>query len=154
MQIRLIQIGKSKDRWLVEALGEYQKRLQAFCKLEILELPDESIKRHPSPKEVKETEAEKVLAKLKPDEYVILLDETGSQKSSLEFSHFLTSLLDEKNVVFVIGGVYGSADSLKIRANLLLGLSAMTFTHRFARLILIEQIYRAMMIKANRSYHY
>ncbi|MEF3694730.1 MAG: 23S rRNA (pseudouridine(1915)-N(3))-methyltransferase RlmH [Candidatus Cloacimonadota bacterium] len=154
MNLRLIQFGKSKDAWLLEALAEYQKRLQAFCKLEILELPDESLKHNPSPAQVMDKEAVLCLQKLNRDDYLILLDERGQQKSSLEFSSFLTNISDRQNVVFVIGGVFGTSEVLKARADFLLSLSAMTFTHRFARLILIEQVYRAMMIKNNRSYHY
>ncbi|HOH47075.1 MAG TPA: 23S rRNA (pseudouridine(1915)-N(3))-methyltransferase RlmH, partial [Candidatus Cloacimonadota bacterium] len=88
------------------------------------------------------------------EDYHIVLDERGQQKSSLEFSSFLTNISDRQNVVFVIGGVFGTSAALKQRADLLFSLSAMTFTHRFARLILMEQIYRAIMIKNNRPYHY
>ncbi|MDZ4182932.1 MAG: 23S rRNA (pseudouridine(1915)-N(3))-methyltransferase RlmH, partial [Candidatus Cloacimonadaceae bacterium] len=81
------------------------------------------------------------------------LDETGAHKSSLEFSRYLTSLSERKSVVFVIGGVFGTDNALKQRADMILSLSAMTFTHQMVRLILIEQIYRAFMISHNRNYH-
>jgi 23S rRNA (pseudouridine1915-N3)-methyltransferase len=154
MNLRLIQFGKSKDKWLIEGVSEYQKRLQAFCKLEILELADESLKTNSSIEQVKLKEAQSCLSKIESTDYLILLDETGEMKSSLEFSGFLTNISENKRVVFVIGGVYGTAAILKERANQVLSLSRMTFTHRMARLILVEQIYRAMMIKNNRSYHY
>ncbi len=154
MNLRLIQFGKSKDAWLLEALAEYQKRLQPYCKLEVVELQDESLKHNSSPAQVMDKEAALCLQKISREDYLIVLDERGQQKSSLEFSSFLTNISDRQNVVFVIGGVFGTSAALKQRADLLFSLSAMTFTHRFARLILMEQIYRAIMIKNNRPYHY
>lgn len=154
MSLKIIQFGKNKDTWLNEAIAEYQKRLQSFCRLEIIELQDESLKHNANPLQVMEKEAKNCLQRLCPEDYVVVLDERGNQKTSVEFSAFLTNILDIRSVVFIIGGVFGTSEALRTRADLTLSLSAMTFTHRFARLILIEQIYRAMMIKANRSYHY
>ena len=154
MNLRLIQFGKSEDAWLIEALAEYQKRLKPYCKLEIVELADESLKHNSSPTQVMEKEAALCMQRIAKEDFLVVLDERGQQKCSLEFSSFLTNISENRNVVFVIGGVYGTSTALKERADLLLSLSAMTFTHRFARLILLEQIYRAMMIKNNRSYHY
>lgn len=84
---------------------------------------------------------------------MVLLDEKGETKSSLEFSRYLTNISIGKRIVFVIGGVYGSSDELKASADACLSLSRLTFTHRISRLILIEQIYRAMMIINGRQYH-
>ena len=153
MNIRIIQLGKDKDSWLKEAIAEYQKRLRPFCKLEILELADVSIRDAGTTEQVIDREAKAVLAKIDPSDYLILLDEKGSQKSSLEFSGFLTSISGMKRIVFIIGGVFGSSDKLKQSADTCLSLSRMTFTHRMSRLILIEQIYRAMMIQNGRQYH-
>lgn len=153
MSIRIIQLGKDKDIWLKEALQEYQKRLRPFCKLEILQLPDVSLKDTGNPELVKDKEGKAVLAKLEPGDHVVLLDEKGKQKSSLEFSRFLTNISDIKRIVFIIGGVFGSSAELKAQANDCLSLSCMTFTHRMTRLILVEQIYRAMMINSGRRYH-
>lgn len=128
MNLRLIQFGKSKDKWLIEAVSEYQKRLQAFCKLEIVELADESLKTNSGIEQVKQKEAQSCLSKIESNDYLVLLDETGEMKSSLEFSGFLTNISENKRVVFVIGGVYGTAAILKERANQVFSLSRLTFT--------------------------
>ncbi|MDD3533629.1 MAG: 23S rRNA (pseudouridine(1915)-N(3))-methyltransferase RlmH, partial [Candidatus Cloacimonetes bacterium] len=116
MNIRIILLGKDKDRWLSEALGEFQKRLIPFCRLEILQLMDISIRQTGSSQQVIQKEGKKVLARLDEDDYVILLEERGEEKSSLEFSQFLTKLSDKKRIVFVIGGVYGTSEDLALRA--------------------------------------
>jgi 23S rRNA (pseudouridine1915-N3)-methyltransferase len=153
MNIRIIQLGKDKDAWLSEAIKEYTKRLSPFCKLEIMQLPDVSIKTAGSAEKVIAKESKLIEARLDNDDYVILLNEKGEEKTSLEFSGFLTNIYDSKRIVFVIGGVFGTGDNLMRRADTCLSLSRLTFTHRMARLILIEQIYRAMMIAGGRSYH-
>ncbi len=154
MLIRIIQLGKTKDAWLQTGINEYLKRLGPFVRLEVIELPDVSLKVTGSPEVVKEKEAEAILSKIDNNDHVVVLDEAGERKTSLEFSAFLTNISENKRVVFVIGGVYGVSQKLHQRADALLSLSSMTFTHRMVRLILAEQLYRAFMIKANRSYHY
>jgi 23S rRNA (pseudouridine1915-N3)-methyltransferase len=153
MNIRIIVLGKDKDLWLTEAIREYLKRLKPFCRLDILQIPDVSIKQTGSQELVIQKESAAIMNKIDADDYVILLDEQGMEKSSLEFSRFLTNLSDRQRIVFVIGGVYGTSDKLKAKTHSCLSLSQLTFTHRMARLILIEQIYRAMMISSGRSYH-
>ncbi|HRX76918.1 MAG: 23S rRNA (pseudouridine(1915)-N(3))-methyltransferase RlmH [Candidatus Cloacimonetes bacterium] len=153
MNFRLICLGKDKDAWLSAAIDEYIKRLRPFCKLEIIQLSDVSIKTTGSAEVVIQKEARLIEARLEADDFVILLNENGEEKSSLEFSQFLSSISCNKRIVFVIGGVYGTSEQLKTRADKCLSLSRLTFTHRMARLILIEQIYRAMMILGGRSYH-
>lgn len=154
MNLRIIQIGKTREPWIKAGVDEYLKRLQAFVKLEVLELSDTSLKIAGSPAAVKSKEAITILNKIEAEDYLILLDERGVDKTSLEFSGFLTNISDRKRVTFVIGGVYGTDPSLHQRADLIMRLSAMTFTHQMARLVLAEQLYRAMMISAGRSYHY
>lgn len=154
MSLRIIQVGKTKKGWLSQGIEEYLKRLGPMQRIEVLEVPDASLRTSGSAEAVKAKEAEAILRKIDPRDHVVLLDERGAAKTSLEFSSFLDSLSGRKPVVFVIGGVYGAGDPLKERADELLRLSAMTFTHQMARLILIEQIYRALMIKNNRPYHY
>lgn len=153
IKLRIIQVGKTKDAWLNEGIAEYIKRLTAFVDLDVIELADESLKNAANPEQVKEKEAITILKRIDRDAYVILLDEKGEAKTSLEFADFLISLSEKANVVFVIGGVFGVAHSIYERANYRFALSRLTFTHRMARLILVEQIYRAMMINANRNYH-
>lgn len=153
MKISIIQVGKTKDAWLNEGIAEYLKRLSVFVTVNVIEIPDMSIKIAGNTESVKDREAQTILKRLEPDDYVVLLDERGTEKTSLEFADFLISILETKHVVFVIGGVYGVDQALKTRADACIALSRLTFTHRMARLILCEQLYRAMMIKANRSYH-
>lgn len=152
MKISLIQIGKTKDKWLQEGIAEYQRRISAFAKFQVIELADESIKNSGSADIVKAKEAITILKALKPDDYVILLDEKGEQKTSLAFADFLINLSD-KNIVFVIGGVFGVDETVIKRANSVIALSSFTFTHRLARIVFYEQIYRALMIINNRNYH-
>ena len=153
MKLKLIQVGKTKDAWLMEGIAEYQKRLTPFVKLSLCELPDYSVKSAGDREVVKQQEATGILKQVGDDDYLILLDENGAEKTSLEFSDFLVSISNRKQVVFVIGGVYGVHRSVFERADTQLALSRFTFTHRMARLILMEQLYRAMMINANRNYH-
>lgn len=153
MKINIIQVGKTKDKWLIEGIEEYLKRLTAFTNVEVIELADVSLKISDSSAIVKEREAQSILKRLNPEDYVVLLDEQGKEKTSLEFAEFLINISDRKNVVFIIGGVFGVDELIKNRADMRLALSKMTFTHRMARLILCEQLYRAMMINSNRSYH-
>ncbi len=153
MKISILQIGKTKDKWLNEGIEEYLKRLTAFVQIEVIELSDISLKIAGNPDAVRDKEATAIMKRLDDGDYVVLLDELGAQKSSVEFAEFLVSLSTKKHVVFVIGGVFGAASALKARADCTIALSRMTFTHRMARLILCEQIYRGMMINANRSYH-
>lgn len=154
MKLRIIQVGRTKEDWLKQGIEEYRKRLRAFVKLDVTEVPDTSLRVAGDIATVKSREASLCLKQIGPDDYLVLLDETGEMKTSLEFSAFLAKLSAEKTVVFLTGGVYGADPQLKARANLCLSLSAMTFTHQMVRLILIEQIYRALMIHHNRAYHY
>lgn len=154
MKLKIIQIGKTKEAWLSEALAEYQKRLKPYCEMQSLQLKERSLKEGISPAKLRELEAEALLAKLSPDDYVIALDEAGDSHSSLEFSQYLIKLSTiNKNLVFVIGGAFGLGAALLARADKVLSLSRLTFTHQMVRLVLVEQIYRAMMIKAGKKYH-
>lgn len=153
MNLTLIQFGKTKDRWLQEGINEYLKRLSPYHKISILELPDASLKANQDEEAVRSKEAASAIRHIQPQDSLILLDEAGELKSSLQFSQFLSNLSSSKRLVFLIGGVFGVHKELKARATHIISLSPLTFTHRMARLILIEQIYRATMIAQNRSYH-
>ncbi len=153
MNLTLIQFGKTKDRWLQEGINEYLKRLGPYHKISILELPDASLKANQDEDAVRSKEAASAMRHIQPQDSLILLDEAGELKSSLQFSQFLSNLSSSKRLIFLIGGVFGVHAELKARATHIISLSPLTFTHRMARLILIEQIYRATMIAQNRSYH-
>jgi len=153
MNLKIIWLGKNKDAWISDAIKEYSKRLGPFTKLEIVQLADVSIKIAGTSEVVIAKESKLIEAKLCADDYVVVLDERGEERTSLEFSRFLINISEGKRVVFVIGGVFGISDEIKNRADTCLSLSRLTFTHRMARVILIEQIYRAMMIAGGKNYH-
>lgn len=156
MRIRIICPGKTKQKFITAGIAEYQKRLGPFCKFEMIETADVKLTSSNNIELVKEKEAEIIVKHLKQkgDNLLVVLDEIGKQKSSVEFSSFLESHLGKNDIDFVIGGVYGLSDSIRKRADLLLGLSRMTFTHRMIRMLLVEQIYRGFCILHGKKYHY
>lgn len=156
--IHLISLGKLKESYWREAEAEYAKRLQSFAKLVVHELKEESFGDKDKPEEVKMREAKKItieIEKIKPD-YTIVLDEHGKQISSTELAtHISNETMKQCNsFCFIIGGPLGLDPSIPKLGNLTLSLSLFTFTHQMARVFLIEQLYRAMMIAHNRTYHY
>jgi 23S rRNA (pseudouridine1915-N3)-methyltransferase len=137
-KIKIIAIGKIKERYLQEGINEYLKRLAPFCKIEILELKDEGI----------EKEAKKIENYLNSNSY--LMDANGKESSSEEFAEFLKK--SDGELILVIGGSEGISQSLKNKCKKI-SLSKMTFLHEMSRFILLEQIYRAYMIINKRTYH-
>ena len=157
MNIKIYAIGKCKDFYKA-GVDEYTKRLSSYCKLTIVELKDESIPDKPSQSQIDkalEAEGNRVLSLLKPNEYLIALDLNQKEMDSVEFSKFLSGKLESNgsNISFVIGGSYGLSNKLKERVNSSITLSKMTFPHQLARLILLEQIFRAFKILSNETYH-
>lgn len=153
MKITVICLGKSKKEYVQLGISEYLKRIPKFYNLEILELPDVKLTKSNSVEIVKKKEAEIIAKHLHKDDFVIALDERGKQFSSIEFSSYFDNLLG-KNIVFIIGGVYGLDSEIRNSSNLLLSFSKFTFTHQMIRFLLIEQIYRAFTIINNKKYHY
>lgn len=156
--IRIIAVGKVKEKYFVDAIQEYVKRLGPYTKLEIIEVPDGACAPNASIAEqeiVKQKEGEAILSKIKDDEFVICLDLHGKNFSSEEIS----SKLDEINtyqsskVVFIIAGSLGYSSDVIKRANLRWCLSNCTFPHQLVRLLLVEQIYRAYKILKKENYH-
>ncbi|MEL4894203.1 23S rRNA (pseudouridine(1915)-N(3))-methyltransferase RlmH [Crocosphaera sp. Alani8] len=138
-KIRLIVVGKIKKTWIREGINIYLKRLP---KLVIQEIKDSTpIK-----------EGEQILSMLKSRDYLIILTEEGQQYTTIDFTNFLNQI-NSHNVVFVIGGAEGISQKLKQQASLQLSLSPMTFPHEVARLLLIEQLYRAKTILQGSNYH-
>lgn len=157
MKIKIYAIGKIKDFYKL-GVDEYVKRLSSYCKIEIVELKDESLPEKPSKKEIQKAidlEGKRVVAQLKEGEYLISLDLNKKEYTSEEFAAFIYKELESHgaNISFVIGGSYGLSDELKSRVNASICLSKMTFPHQLARLILLEQIYRAFKILNNETYH-
>ena len=157
MRIKIYAIGKVKDFYKL-GVDEYIKRLSPYCKIEVIELKDESISDKPHPSEISkavDNEGRRVLTLLKDNEYLIGLDLNKKELSSEEFASYLNKELEShgSTISFVIGGSYGLSDELKNRVNNSICLSKMTFPHQLARLILLEQIYRAFKILNNETYH-
>ena len=157
MNIKIYAIGKSKDFYL-SGCNEYVKRLSAYAKVSVVELKDDSISENPSQSEItkaKDNEGKRVLTLLKPNEYLIGLDLDKKEMTSEDFAKYLNEKIvsSGSNLSFVIGGSYGLSDELKARCNDRISLSKLTFPHQLARLVLLEQIYRAFKIINNETYH-
>lgn len=156
MNIRLLLIGKTSERYLQDGLDEYCKRLGRFVKYEIDVIADLKNGKSLTQEQVKEGEGRMILERLNSSDTVILLDERGVMMSSLEFSEYIENfaLRSVKTLVFVIGGAYGFSKDVYDRAGGKISLSKMTFSHQMVRLIFTEQLYRAYAITAGLPYHH
>lgn len=154
MKIRIIALGKIKEKFLKDGMDEFLKRLIPYASVEVVELSPVEIKDEQIEKALKE-ESEKILAHIKQDSYVITLEIQGKQLSSEEFASKINEITISGvgDLVFIIGSSCGLAPEVSARANFKLSFSKMTFLHQFARLILVEQIYRAFKILKNETYH-
>ena len=155
MKIKIIALGKIKEKYLKDGIEEYLKRLRPYTTLEIIELLPIEIKDENLTEKVLETEAEKILSNIKPSSFVITLEIGGKQFDSVDFAHEMEQIINSgiSEIVFVIGSSCGLSKKVSNIANLKLSLSKMTFIHQFTRLILLEQIYRAFKIMKNETYH-
>lgn len=150
--IKLISVGKIKDKHLKALIDDYALKISRYHKLEMIEVKDESITT--DEKKVLDTEASRVMEKISNDEYVILLDLHGKMMDSVTFANKIDQLfVHYSKITFVIGGSLGLGNELLNRANERLKLSEMTFLHQMTRLILLEQIYRGFKILNNETYH-
>ena len=157
-KITLLCVGKMKEKFYIQAAEEYVKRLTRFCKIEIIELPEERLPESPSPAQVEAAlarEAEAIRGKLPASALLVAMCVEGKLLSSEELSDFLARRAAQgaSHVVFVIGGSFGLHPSIKERAELQLSMSPMTFPHHLARVMVLEQIYRACQIAAGTKYH-
>lgn len=155
MKIKIIALGKIKEKFLKEGIDEFLKRLTPYAPLEVIELQPIEIKDENLTSRVLDEEGDKILAHIKPQSYVITMEIKGKQLSSEEFSEKLETLINDgiSEVIFVIGSSCGISQKVSARANYKMSISKMTFLHQFARLLLIEQIYRAFKIMRNETYH-
>ena len=158
MNISLLTIGKLKEKYLKQGIDEYLKRLTAYAKVEVIELPDEKAPEQLSDiemEQVKNKEGERLLGKISPDTYVIALAIEGKQRSSEELADMIDKLATygKSKIAFVIGGSLGLSKDVLSRADEKLSFSKMTFPHQLMRLILLEQVYRAYRINRNEPYH-
>ena len=158
MKIKIVCVGKLKEKYLKDAIDEYTKRLSRFCTVQIIELSDEKIPDNPSLSEeekVLELEGEKILKNISPSDYVFSLCVEGKALTSEEFAQKLSdiALSGKSTICFVIGGSLGLSKGVKARSDFRLSFSKMTFPHQLMRVFLTEQIYRAFKINANEKYH-
>ena len=156
MQIKLIAIGKTDNKSLINLIEDYKKRLCHYIRFEVELIPDLKNTKHLSEDQQKDKEGELILSKTQNSDILILLDENGKQMDSVAFSDYLQKHMNSglKTLVFVIGGPYGFSDEMYNRANGKLGLSKMTFSHQMVRLFFIEQLYRGFTILKNEPYHH
>ena len=156
MKIKLIVIGKTKSKFLLDGENEYVKRLKHYCKFSELIISDIKNGGKLSKKELKEKEGNLVLGSIKNNDYVILLDDKGLTLSSIGFAELLNKkmVLSTSELVFIVGGAFGFSESVYKRANTKLSLSKMTFSHQMVRIIFKEQLYRAFTILKGEKYHH
>jgi 23S rRNA (pseudouridine1915-N3)-methyltransferase len=157
MKITIIAVGKIKEKYLVEGIKEYSKRLSKYTKLEIIEVPDEHAPENLSKKEldmIKDKEGEKIESRIK-DSYVIALEIKGIMFTSEELANKIEDIktYNSSHITFIIGGSLGLSNSVLRKADLKMSFSEMTFPHQLMRLILLEQIYRSFRINNNEPYH-
>ena len=158
LHINIVHVGTVKEKYLTDAMAEYEKRLSAYCAINNIGIKDERLPQNPSPAEIHtaiEKEGEKILAALPQKSYNIALCVEGSQMTSESFSEKLTSLKRDgfSDISFIIGGSDGLSDKVKNACQMRLSVSKMTFPHQLMRVILEEQLYRAFNIAAGGKYH-
>lgn len=157
LTINIICVGKIKEKFFKSAIEEYSKRLSKYCKLEILELPDEKIPDKTNENiinEIKEKECNNIIDHFKKDSYIICLDLKGKEMPSEEFSKKIDSIsMQNSKITFIIGGSLGLTKKLLSLSNENICFSKMTFPHQLIRIFLVEQIYRAFKISNGENYH-
>ena len=155
MKIKIIALGKIKEKFLKDGIDEFLKRLTPYCNIEIIELLPVEIKDANLTEKALKEESVKILSHIKKDSYVVTLEIPGKQLTSEEFSSKIKEITNfgTTELIFVIGSSCGLSKEVSNRADFKLSFSKMTFLHQFARLILLEQIYRAFKILNNETYH-
>ncbi len=158
MNITIIALGKLKEKYLTDAIKEYEKRISAFAKFSITELEPVKISENPSEAEISaalDAEAEKIIAKIPQSSMIVAMCIEGKQCGSEAFAKKISeaAVNGKSNIAFIIGSSHGLAPKIKNMAQLKMSMSEMTFPHQLARVMLSEQIYRAFTIINNRKYH-
>ena len=155
MKIKIIALGKIKEKYLKSGIDEFLKRLTPYASVSVVELNPIEIKDENLKDKILLDEGEKILSNIKPLDFVITLEIEGQQFSSEDFAQKIKDLTNNgtQEIVFVIGSSCGIGKNISTRADLKMSMSKMTFLHEFARLILIEQIYRAFKINKGEKYH-
>jgi len=156
MKILLIFTGKTSEKYLHDPVNDYLERIRSYFPVELKVTRELRAHNFSDRETLKKAEADEILKNIETSDYVILLDEKGQTLSSVEFARFIQGQQNKnvRKIVFVVGGAFGFADEMYQRANMLLSLSKMTFTHQMVRLILVEQLYRACTILRGEPYHH
>ena len=156
MKITFLTVGKTEDAYLKDGIDKYVKRLKHYTKLTIIEIDELKNTKALTPEQQKAKEAELILKKITPLDHVILLDEKGTELSSSQFAAYVNkkAIGSVTHLVFVVGGPYGFDNTVYLRANDKISLSAMTFSHQMVRLFFVEQLYRAFTIIKGEPYHH
>jgi len=156
MKVKLILTGKTDSSYLKQGIGEYENRVKHYVPYECTVIPALKSPAGLSVQEIQGREAVQILKNITSADYLVLLDEKGKELGSVEFSSFLNQRFTSgiKSLVFLVGGPYGVSGEIRKRANYILSLSRMTFSHQMVRLFFIEQFYRALTILNNESYHH
>ena len=156
MKIQLLVVGKTNQDFVQKGIDEFCGRIKHYLSFEIEVIPELKNTKSLSIDQQKEREGELILKTLKPDDYLVLLDEAGKEFTSVEFASYLEKKMQviPKRLVFVIGGPYGFSNEVYKTAKEKVSLSQMTFSHQMIRLIMVEQIYRALTIIKGEPYHH
>lgn len=153
MKCRVIWLGKTREQWIRQGVDEYAKRVRRYMPLTIDELKDE---KDADQESGRQREGERLLKQIGPQTLLVVLDEQGRQMDSVSFARFIEQHRDggRAEIAFAIGGAYGFSDQVRQRADAVMSLSKMTFTHQMIRPFLLEQLYRACTILNNEPYHH
>lgn len=156
MKITFLTIGKTEDKYLLDGMEKYLKRLKHYIPFKVLELPELKNTKNLSQDQQKSKEAELIFKNISNTDQLILLDENGMNLTSTQFSGFLNKKMTGsiQHLVFVVGGPYGFSPDVYNRAHEKISLSRMTFSHQMVRLFFIEQVYRAFTIMKGEPYHH
>jgi len=156
LKIKLIQVGKTTEKYLLEGIEKYNKRINRYTSFEIVTIPELKNTKKLSQEQQKQEEGILIAKKLSNSDFLILLDEKGKTYKSTDFAKLIEqkAIQSTKQLIFVIGGPYGFSEEIYQRANSKLSLSAMTFSHQLIRLLFLEQLYRAHTIIKKEPYHH
>ena len=155
MKTKLLVVGKTNDKNITKGIDDYVGRVKHYMPFDIEVIPELKNTKSLIQSNQKEMEAEQILKRLQPSDTVVLLDEHGKEYRSIEFARWIEKLQQTaRSLVFIIGGLYGFADSIYERSDAKLSLSKMTFSHQMIRLLFVEQIYRACTIIKGEPYHH
>lgn len=155
MNIKLVVVGKTEEKYLKEGIEIFEKRLKFYIPYEMIIIPSLKDTKSLSPQMVKEREGELIIKQVSKADKVILFDEMGEEFRSIEYANFLQKNMNAgiKTICFVVGGAFGFSDEVYKIANLKIAMSKMTFSHQMIRLMIVEQLYRAFTILKNEPYH-